>query len=720
MKNRFESLIKTLREAGDDVMVVTPDPKPPREFCGAQVVNVLGFKLPFYKSATLLLSLGLSIRVLYYLFKQRPQVIHVSTPGVMCFAAVLYARLLSVPLVMSYHTHIPEYIPRYTWSGLVEPMWSIIRWCTRRADLTLVTSKAMKDELTRNKCRPKSIEVWQRGVDTDVFNPKHKSAAMRARMTDGHPEAPLLVYVGRLGAEKNTEALKDILQQVPGARLALVGDGPQRQELEQLFKGLPVKFMGMMKGQELSEAYASADVFVMPSETETLGFVVLEAMASGVPVVAVAAGGLTDIISQDGNTGLLYSPGDYAKAAQLAQQLIADPQLRQQLSIAGRREVELFGWSAATRVLREQQYARAVKLSIGKRRFWLLALRVRLARLFRAVTGLLAACWQLLIRRMDYARDYRSSGTGPSVVARISLRPGETPEQAQERRMRESMRVEERVVDICNMADWDQEARTANGKLVVLEVTSETVCQTGVDEEPELQWKADKQAAMMPCANVKHTFQRIARECTDVKFLALNADDPEAGQLLDQLGIDVLPTVQFWREGKLLWEHRGVNQMEQDIGEGVLYFGNSAAGGVQASEHVKELHSQSDLDQFINSQEEQVLTVVDVGISNADPCIHIFPAVLALARSFKGYAAFGRLNGDENAQTQRILQQFKVMEVPTFIFFKQGREVMRHVGSSRGDLIGKILQVQSDFGVAPPPPPKPAGAVPRRRGVARR
>lgn len=171
---------------------------------------MLGFKLPFYRSATLLLSLGLSLRVLWHLARQRPQVrlpgtpahvtqpaaraaapaparpapacgalpshsphvpspacnphgtplqllhrppsppptsrqvIHVSTPGVMCFAAVLYARLLAVPLVMSYHTHIPEYIPRYTWSGLVAPMWSIIRWLTRRADLTLVTSKAMK------------------------------------------------------------------------------------------------------------------------------------------------------------------------------------------------------------------------------------------------------------------------------------------------------------------------------------------------------------------------------------------------------------------------------------------------------------------------------------------------------------------------------------------------------------------------------------------------
>jgi hypothetical protein len=114
---------------------------------------VLGFKLPFYKTPTLLLSVGLSARVLWHLCRQRPDVIHVSTPGILCFGAVLYARLLAVPLVMSYHTHIPEYIPRYTWSGLVAPMWSIIRWCTRRADLTLVTSAAMKARARRRAGR---------------------------------------------------------------------------------------------------------------------------------------------------------------------------------------------------------------------------------------------------------------------------------------------------------------------------------------------------------------------------------------------------------------------------------------------------------------------------------------------------------------------------------------------------------------------------------------
>ena len=110
---------------------------------GVQVVKVLGFKLPFYQAPTLLLSLGLSVRVLWYLLSKRPDVIHVSSPGLLVFSAVLYAKLLSIPLVVSYHTHIPEYIPRYTWKGLVGPMWSIIRWCTRMSDLTLVTSKAM-------------------------------------------------------------------------------------------------------------------------------------------------------------------------------------------------------------------------------------------------------------------------------------------------------------------------------------------------------------------------------------------------------------------------------------------------------------------------------------------------------------------------------------------------------------------------------------------------
>lgn len=404
-QNRFQNLIRGLRDHGDSVLVVTPDKNPPKDFHGAEVVNVLGFSMPLYNSPTLLLSLGLSVRVLWHLVTRRPDVIHVSTPGVLVFAAVLYSKLLSIPLVMSYHTHMPEYIPKYTWKGLVAPMWAVIRWCTRRADLTLVTSKVMKDELDRNHCHSDRIDVWQRGVDTTVFSPEHRSDAMRERMTGGHTGDTLMVYVGRLGAEKNLKALKQVLQQSPGCRLAFVGDGPERAALEQEFAGLPVVFTGMLRGLDLSAAYASADVFVMPSESETLGFVVLEAMASGLPVVAVRAGGIPDIVTRPGETGFLYEPGNLQQAAELVRRLAADVQLRRQVGDAARAEVERWGWGAATRRLRDQQYTQAIVNRSQRKRspLW------RFAAWLASGWGALALLAAALLRYLDYARDYRGS-----------------------------------------------------------------------------------------------------------------------------------------------------------------------------------------------------------------------------------------------------------------------------------------------------------------------
>eukprot|EP00892_Ulva_mutabilis_P010709 jgi/Ulvmu1/800/UM010_0174.1 len=409
MKNRFECLIRNLKDQGDDVIVFTPDRSPPKEYCGAKVVDVLGFKLPFYQAPTLLLSLGLSVRVMWYLLRKRPDVIHVSSPGLLVFSAVLYSKLLSIPLVISYHTHIPEYIPRYTWSGLVAPMWSIIRWCTKMSDLTLVTSKAMKQELSDHNCKKCRLEVWQRGVDTDQFNPRFRCDEMRARMTGGHPEAPLLIHVGRLGAEKNLFVLKDMMAKLPGARLAFVGDGPSRQQLQEHFADMPeVKFMGMMKGEDLSKAYASGDVFVMPSESETLGFVVLEAMASRVPVVAVAAGGLTDIITAPGTNGLLYPPGDYDSAVEQIRGLIEDGAHAEAIARGGREEVERWGWGAATRRLRRTQYGRAIRNKLAHKRFGLLALRAALWRLIRLPGVLFAALVALVVDLLDYASPLRA------------------------------------------------------------------------------------------------------------------------------------------------------------------------------------------------------------------------------------------------------------------------------------------------------------------------
>lgn len=367
------------------------------------MVNVLGFPLPFYSSPTLLLSLGLSARVMWHLITRRPDIIHVSTPGVLVFAAMLYAKLLRVPLVVSYHTHVPEYIPKYTWPGFVRPMWALIRLWTRAADLTLVTSRIMKDELTANKCHDKQIEIWQRGVDTEVFHPRFRDAAMRGRMIRGGDadNTTLLVYIGRLGAEKNLFQLRDILDRVqassqdPSRRVALsfVGDGPERAALEAHFSDYPnVTFMGMLQGEELSKAYASGDIFVMPSETETLGFVVLEAMAAGLAVVAVRAGGLRDIITAPGTTGLFYEPGDVDGAATHVQALIADPDKRRHMGLAAREDVAAWGWDAATQRLRSRQYSRAERRCVGRQRVRWRWLRAP----WRWMVGVMIALWQWL------------------------------------------------------------------------------------------------------------------------------------------------------------------------------------------------------------------------------------------------------------------------------------------------------------------------------------
>lgn len=153
----------------------------------------------------------------------------------------------------------------------------------------------------------------------------------------------------------------------------------------------------------------------------------------------------------------------------------------------------------------------------------------------------------------------------------------------------------------------------------------------------------------------------------------------------------------------LLWQHEGATAMEQDLGEGVLYYTDHENAGV-----LTELHSKADFDAFVTNARNSPakLEVIDVSLTSAAPCVHIFPAVVALGKSFQGTADFARLIGDESPETEAMLKELDIKEVPTFLFYSEGKEVGRHVGSSRGDLIGKLLAQLSAMGVQPPPPPK--------------
>ncbi|KAL4587271.1 hypothetical protein LXL04_000139 [Taraxacum kok-saghyz] len=360
-KNRFQNFIKYLREMGDEVMVVTTHEGVPEEFHGAKLVGSRSFPFPWYQQVPL--SLALSPRIINEVKNFKPDIIHASSPGIMVFGALAIAKMLSVPIVMSYHTHVPVYIPRYTFSWLVQPMWLVIKFLHRAADLTLVPSAAIAKDLQQYKvAAANTIRLWNKGVDSDSFHPKFKSHEMRVRLSNGEPDRPLIVHVGRIGVEKNLDFLKSVMEKIPEARIAFIGDGPYREDLEKLFEGMPAVFTGMLQGEELSQSYASGDIFLMPSESETLGQVVLEAMSSGLPVVAARAGGVPDIIpsEQEGKTGFLFTAGDLDDCLKKLIPLLDDNVLREKIGQAARLEMEKFDWRAATRVIRNQQYNAAI------------------------------------------------------------------------------------------------------------------------------------------------------------------------------------------------------------------------------------------------------------------------------------------------------------------------------------------------------------------------
>ncbi|GAV68524.1 Glycos_transf_1 domain-containing protein/Glyco_trans_4_4 domain-containing protein [Cephalotus follicularis] len=360
-KNRFQNFIRYLREMGDEVMVVTTHEGVPQEFYGAKLIGSRSFPCPWYQKVPL--SLALSPRIISEVARFKPDIIHASSPGIMVFGALIIAKLLGVPIVMSYHTHVPVYIPRYTFSWLVTPMWLVIKFLHRAADLTLVPSVAIGRDLEAAKVTAANkIRLWNKGVDSESFHPRYRSQEMRLRLSNGEAEKPLIVHVGRLGVEKSLDFLRRVMDRLPQARIAFIGDGPYREELEKMFSGMPAVFTGTLLGEELSQAYASGDVFVMPSESETLGLVVLEAMSSGIPVVGARAGGIPDIIpaDQEGKTGYLYNPGDLDDCLSKLEPLLNNNELRQTMGKAAREEMEKYDWKAATKKIRKEQYSAAI------------------------------------------------------------------------------------------------------------------------------------------------------------------------------------------------------------------------------------------------------------------------------------------------------------------------------------------------------------------------
>ncbi len=360
---RLAATLTALEKLGHEVLVLAP-PDAPERYGAHRVLAAPGLPFPWYpehKAALPSLRLGRAVR------EFAPDVVHVINPVFFGTWGAVLARRARLPLVASFHTD-PKVV-HHLGLGLVRrPLEVLDREVHNLAHVNLCTSPQMI-ELARG-LGIRRVRLWQKAVDTERFDPRFRTATMRARLSGVHPEAPLVVYAGRVSFEKRVDVLADaaLALAAEGVRFAVVGEGPALPWLRERLLGTGTVFTGFLQGDELSEAYASGDVFAFPSTSETLGFAALEAMAAGVPVVAAAAGGLPHIV-KDGENGVLVAPGDATALVTAIRRLLDDEPARERLARAGRADAERWSWDAATADLvgRYRQAMRVAQLAARRR-----------------------------------------------------------------------------------------------------------------------------------------------------------------------------------------------------------------------------------------------------------------------------------------------------------------------------------------------------------------
>jgi len=338
-------LVDHAMAAGHEVAVVCPRVED-RDHPGTALhIRIPGMQLPFYRelhAARPWLTPAQSRALKAF----APDVIHCATEALVGMAGRRWARRHGIPLVTSYCTNFPEYIAGYGMGVLENTIWHHLRRFHGGARLTLTPSQTTRRELLARDFHHR-IRIWGRGVDAELFHPSRRDDSLRRSLAS---EADvLLMYVGRLAPEKRIDLLVKAFPAIREATservaLVLVGGGPVREELEaRQVEG--IYLAGYRRSEDLAAHFASADVFLFPSDTETFGQVVTEAMASGLPVVAPDRGGVLDTVIP-GGTGFLFEAGRVGPLVDAAVRLVQNPGLRDRMGRAARAAAEVRSWQA--------------------------------------------------------------------------------------------------------------------------------------------------------------------------------------------------------------------------------------------------------------------------------------------------------------------------------------------------------------------------------------
>lgn len=343
-------LYRALKQRGIETLVIAPEyPRShddDRPFDHSVERNL---SFPFFPYP----EVRLAVPRPFYLKKKldafQPTLCHIATPVNLGLYGKSYCQARHIPMVASYHTHFDRYVDYYNLAWILPILNEYLKWFHAPMKRIYVPSQETMHHL--KTLGYEQLELFSRGVDTTHFKPLDNDKRAHLRQAYDLPvDRTVYLYVGRLAVEKDLDILKEAILHLPEASLQsmfflFVGDGPLRPALEQALQGKPVRFLGFRQGEELAQLYAIADWFVFPSSTETFGNVVLEAFASGTPVIGVNAGGVKELIQPEEN-GVLLPPRDIPALTNALLHLSLSIDKRHVLRLGARQSALRRSWDA--------------------------------------------------------------------------------------------------------------------------------------------------------------------------------------------------------------------------------------------------------------------------------------------------------------------------------------------------------------------------------------
>ncbi len=355
-------LVKFLEKQGVSVLVFGPTVDEPALNHNGRLVSVPSIRMPVSGRGEYRVPMGLFRTARAELEEFSPTLVHIATPDFAGYKALKWAKKNNVQVVSSYHTHFTSYFKYYGLGPVEFLAWKYLSWFYNSTTHVYVPSQSMIDELKKHGF-DSNMKIWARGVNTELFSPEKRDIEWRRSLGFENDDI-VVTFVSRLVWEKELDTYKESVQQVakenPKVKPLIVGDGPAKSELAELMP--EAKFTGFLNGEELARAYASSDVFLFPSHTETFGNVTLEAMSSGLPCLVADATGSKSLVEHGVNGGLA-EPGNKADFTKKLSIITSDESLRKKMKTASREKALAYEWDEINGQLLEN-YRKALTLPV--------------------------------------------------------------------------------------------------------------------------------------------------------------------------------------------------------------------------------------------------------------------------------------------------------------------------------------------------------------------